>query len=349
MPGVTIQRTGLLFVDSFDHLADGQFNRKWTSVVGGGTRTASGRTGYGLRTGTWYAAPSITLGGVYPTLYAGVAYYTGVFANHIIRFTGTVPGFTVTVSIANVGDGRVRADTTGWGTKSGPISIFSMNSDTWYFWELTATLYPVAGAGNASVSYIIRVNNVAILSGTITGLTSTYADKFTASDFGGPGGGYTAVIDDVYVGDSTCGFLGDTQWGVIRPNGEGFYQDFVPNAGAVHYDRINEITPDDDTTYLYSSTPGDDESEDYEDIVATGPIVGIHCNLILKKDATGECSAKMRLYDGVNPDWLDADVFLPSEVSYYDYTYGFKTNPLTTLAWTEAAVNGLQLSVRRHT
>jgi len=347
MPGMTIAPTGLLFVDSFDHLSAANLKQKWTSA---GTTLVAGRTGYGATTGT-STSLYVTIGGNYATFLAGTAYKTQAFANYILQFAGSVPGSNVSVGLLHKGDGKIYVDLGDW-PSAGAIStdtVFVMALNTWYFFEMSATIYPgTYGLPDSSIGYEVRVNNVTVLSGTKTGLTRNYAWVFQKLVMSGPGSGVNAYVDDVYLTDGTVGFLGDTTWGVIRPNAEGDESDFTPNSGLVHYDRVADILSDGDTTYLSSATVGDEELHNYEDIVATGPIVGAHFNLILKKSDSGSCTVRRLIKSGSSTD-VDLDYFAPSETDYVDYRDGFLVSPFTGSAWTQAEINGLQHGLRRIT
>ncbi len=139
----------------------------------------------------------------------------------------------------------------------------------------------------------------------------------------------------------------------IRPNGAGSetsisYQ--YPDSGS-HYDKVDEETADDDSTYVWTPDTASWERDLYalEDTSQTGDIEKIkvywrvECSnpIICDACAMGQASKPSirthnTTYDGSETDHYDACN------SYYTYSREWTTNPYTGNAWTWDEINSLE-------
>lgn len=336
----------LLFVESFDHMTDPlMLTRKWTSApLASATNIVPARTGNGYN---FFAtsSPYKTLGpgfGVY-SMAAGLAYNTAAFANDPI-----VLGFLPNGSIAlqHVGDGRfqVHLDIAPTYPTSTP-SVFTMVQNEWFYLELQATM------SGSSMSYVARANGGTILSGTFTGtgLTSSYSfDNFVT---GGPGGGYSCIVDDIYVTDGEL--LGDVRVYCLFPRLDGTTIQWVPSGGTTHFNLVKEHVPDDMATYVScDSSHINNKDEYYLDLIGAFPgiIKGVQaCWCTLKTDA-GDASIQGFYDNGSTIIDTSAAINSPFHPSYLSWMYFLNSQRKSVFTgndWTVAEINAMQLGIQR--
>lgn len=337
----------LPFLDSFDHELTPISTRKWT--VSRGVLVA-GRHGNGVQLGVGNYCETYFCDDVH-TMAAGCAYRTSAFANYPLAFwsggESTAGTLTPMVSLMHLGDGRlyVRAAGIGSAAVDSPPTDFVMQLNQWYYLELKAFTYGGIVNPIFAVDYEVYVNEEKVLEGTLAGVSwRVDHGHMNGLKITGPGGGLTATVDDVYCNDGTI--LGDIRIGVIRPNGEGTHQDWTPDSGGVHYSRVNELTPDDDTGYLKATAIGEKETHEYEDISVSGSIKCIQTLVCQKKSDAGSASTKSLLRNGAGAE-VSGEIFYPSEGSWFYGRTGYLLSPFTGVAFTEAEINALQFGLER--
>ena len=132
----------------------------------------------------------------------------------------------------------------------------------------------------------------------------------------GGGNNSFASVDDIYCNDTTgaapqTGFLGDTRVETIFPAGAGNSTQWTPLA-STNWSQVDEQTPDDDTSYVYSNTIGRIDTYDCTALsVNTTLVYGLQTNLYARKDEAGlrQIAAVVR-HSGTN---------------YFDTTYTLST------------------------
>jgi len=213
---------------------------------------------------------------------------------------------------------------------------------TWYYIEVKATI------GSAG-AFEVRVDGVTKISGTgntqSTGNTSTNGIQLSVGDFSG----FSYTIDDVYIlnssGSTNNTFLGDCRVLTTLPNADNTSSPstnltWTPNSGTTHYTQVDDTpSPDDDTTYVSSATPGQIDTYKFPAISPTGPIAGIQAVLTARKDdaAARTISAEYRSSGGTN---FDGSSVFSLTTSYLMDRQIWETDPATSTAWTAAGVNG---------
>jgi hypothetical protein len=126
---------------------------------------------------------------------------------------------------------------------------------TWYYLELKHNVSVSAG------TVVLKKDGV-----TVTTLTSQntrpssnlWVDNFRLTGLGS--NSYNYSVDDMYIlntsGSINNDFLGKQKVTLLRPSADSGTQQWTPNSGSTHYDRVGEIKSDSDTTYLEDSTSG---------------------------------------------------------------------------------------------
>lgn len=161
------------------------------------------------------------------------------------------------------------------------------------------------------------------------------------------------IIDDIYVLDSVDStivgapnndFLGDIKVKAIFPDGNGTTSDLVgsDSDSTDNYLLVDEVTPDDSTTYVASGDVGDKDTYEYEDLTNQATIYGVQINPYARKtDAGARSIATISKLGATEVD--SADIALAS-----DYTYYFdirEANPDGD-QWTTADVNAAEYGIK---
>jgi len=176
----------------------------------------------------------------------------------------------------------------GGGSQIGSSSS-ALTADTWYMVELRIDRSPAGG------SQIIEAR----LNGTVFATSSAQTISTNAGDtlnFGGNLNGEAQTtgdwfFDDIAVNDSTGSFQktypGSGKIIALRPNAAGDANSFVTQTGGTagssnNYTRVNEVTPDDATTFNGSSTLN---QEDLFNVTDSGLTVSdmVNCVFILMR------------------------------------------------------------------
>ncbi|MEX0594927.1 MAG: hypothetical protein WD512_00370, partial [Candidatus Paceibacterota bacterium] len=123
----------------------------------------------------------------------------------------------------------------------------AIHKDNWYFIEFSSRL-TISGA-DTIVDVSLRMNNVLVASGSHT-LVGENKPTFNRLRFGG-GRFEPDLFDEFYISDVFEDWQGDQRLRILRPDANGNSQDWTPNSGTDHFDRINEASKDDDTSYLH--------------------------------------------------------------------------------------------------
>ena len=342
----------LRFIDSAAHYATGQAVRKWTSdsgvtiVSSGGDRNA----------------PYINAGGeaLLKTLTPESTLITG--------FRGSIdPGvnniMTVLAQGGTMGFINLNSDATisiGAGNEVIYTSTLAV-SDTieWHYyevwWNFSGVCTTTSSASNTLTGTLwvdgdkwgtfSGRSNLALYPWVVNGQTSAQANQF------GPASaqhGY-ALMDIYCVDTNTMDLngntttlttnLGDVQIDAVFPD-----QDITTNWGSfggdgTHaYSCVNETTPNDDTSYVYTTATGSVEAFEYQPISSfTGTILGAQYLVCAKKTAEGSREIALQL-EGTN---LFTSNFLGTNNYLSDY-YIYYIAPLDSAngtAWTTAVFN----------
>jgi len=333
----------LIFIDSFDHQAFVDLAEKWTSAAGA-ISIVSGRTNNGctIQSGSAQMALMKTFTdsvGTKSQLNSGVAYKSSVFNGNIIRFINLASP-AMYADLVHIGDGRVQfsAEARGESRQYSSISTYALSANQWAYLEMG-----VENSGSI-MTYEVRADNETIISGSFT--WSGALGAFASAGVSGPGGGDTAIADDYYLGYG--GFFGDTEIGVIRPNGAGDTTQWTSFTGGANWDETNDSVPDDDTTYVYTGTAGNIDIYDMEDIGAgINQVYGAQGLIYVKKSAAGTTTIQQQWK--TNGSVYDGDTYYPSATDYLYSVQMLTNNPITGTTWTVDEINALQYGPKRAT
>ena len=337
----------LVFIDSWDHYSPSQLWRKWTE---GGGNIVAGRTGNGIE-GSSINLPGKTFNAEYTKMTMGVAYKTPAFANHIMQFKNVTN--SVQVGLANVGDGRLKLtwSSNGVGNIEGPPSSWVMPALEWHYFEMQFEI--TAGAPPHALASA-RVNGVEILAWDATLTGAPAGMKFNHIHLVGPGGGYNAIFDDLYVTDGE--YLGDVRIGVLYPNAAGDSATWTPSPAGNNWQQVEEHPADDDTSYVAAASVGLKDLYNIDDIdpAFTGVIKGVQALWCVKKSDEGAGAVKgvwksgaTEIVQAAGHNFLAPNGFYPSAANYLYDIQTERKSLFTAGDWTKAEITSLQLGITR--
>ncbi len=137
---------------------------------------------------------------------------------------------------------------------------------------------------------------------------------------------------------------------ILRPNAPGYETNIpiqFPNSGA-HWDKVDDVSPDEDTTYVDSYSTGgfstDNDLYNLENFVGSGNITNVRV-YVRWRSFGGDAflSAGILLRNaGVTNLWN----FFGISSSYEDDYRDWATNPQTGNPWSVADINALQAGIR---
>lgn len=213
----------LLFLDSFDHYTtEAEMQLKWqnTGSANNGIVVGAGRNGLNAAQSQFPAVQN-TLVTPQSAIVIGMAYQVPTlgFNNSIMTASGAVTN----AALQHVGDGRVFVSFSG---QNSGASTFIMFANTWYYIESSFSV--VADGTHITLTYIIKVNNLTVLSGTLQITNSTNPAPFTVYTLCSTGGGQSGLVDDFYVTDGE--FLGDGVIACLFPRAAGDLAQWTPVA-----------------------------------------------------------------------------------------------------------------------
>jgi len=213
---------------------------------------------------------------------------------------------------------------------------FAMTSSAWHYIELKILV------NGASSTLETQLNGGPDIPVFTTNLGSSGIDRIVLYAHRRDGtfpNGTNLFYDDIYVCDGSApntGFLGDCHIITIYPASDGTHQQWTPNSGTAHYSRVNEHSPDDDTSYVSDNNTGDRDSYHLDTLVGVGAVKGLQINQYSRKFDSGSRSITpiIRRSGTTYSGTVQA-----LSTSYVDHTQLYDTDPSTSAAWTVAGIN----------
>ena len=360
-------------MDSFDNYATADITEKWTST-GAGVNDSSVIAAVG-RNGTngWKmafptaagsansVAKSITkaLSPADNTIIVGMAFNpVTLFAVLDSGTNPTAESATSTACILNIRNAGVdqcwfRVNTDGTITAYRGTTILGTTSSSLVqsvhtYIEFYVTVHNTAGV------VTVRFNGIPVL-GPLTSQNTRNGTLNLWNEIR-LGVGATAVnnnafdwnFDDIYILDGTGSapwndFLGDCRVDPRYPTAAGATTGFTPSTGA-NWENVDEIAPDDDTTYNSAAAVATDTFVVQNAPVAGATIYGIQHNINAKKTDAGTVTiAPVIRHSGVD----NIGTNMAPSISYSFLCQIAATNPGTGLQWVEADFNAAEFGYKR--
>lgn len=224
-----------------------------------------------------------------------------------------------------------RGSSVGIGATSAPGVV---TANTWFYLEMKFT------ASNTVGSVELKINSEQVLNAT--GLDNVYlSDSIRAITLHALSTG-TLLWDDIYVLDLTGSrnndFLGPVRIATLSPSGAGASAAWTPSAGA-NYAAVDELDPDDDTTYVESKTSGNTDRYAHEDLPVNADIVhAVSVHACARLTEAGSLPLKLLAYDGTT-EGESASKFPAFDAAYQWEDAIFEDHPSGAAAWTVSEVN----------
>lgn len=351
----------LLFIDSFDHYDTAHRLAKWTTdsstnpvtqpsstIIAGAGRCGSNAMFFGGGAGTLYVAKGLTFSGL-----TGICGYAVQFLSQLQNTLNFFAFTSLAGSLTNVYFTRqIDGSISAWVTGSPPTLLGSTPADSvktgiFYFLEFKVLIDLAAGSVEIRVNGVSKfavagVRTVATSAGAIADLTGIVFSNM-------PNNGY--YIDDLYVCDTSGPapnntYLGDVRVEYLAPRAAGAHQDWALVGAASHWQAVwDGSAPDDDTSYLSSSTVSQIDTELYAQTgLPSGTIFGVQINIFGRKTDSGfrEVAPVIRL-GGL--DYIGGNQ-APSFASYQYLIQLYPTNPATAAPWLIADINTAEYGVK---
>ena len=325
----------VLFLDGYDLYAVP--SDKWTNGNGANNNDLTGtkaRTGIGCGVIDGVLAPSYALGATVGPIYQGAAMMV-TNINGGGKPCSFRQGGNIVCSLNINSDGSVNIRSSG-GFSSPNSAPNLVQNNTYAYFELSCSLSGNVVTATARVNGFVVLTGVTYSVGGSTNFDSVYPE--------GPGGGATGYIDDLYICDGTGGvnngFLGAVRIYSGTPVADSTPLDWTTSTGTTHYVLVNEIPPDNGTTFVSDNVVGDQDQY----LHATGsPPVGDkilavqHCiDLNLAESGSRQVSSC------INGTPHGAATIT---TTFHIYTQPYDVNPVTGTSWKIADFATLPIGV----
>ena len=320
----------LILLDSFDHYDAAHAAMKACTYPG--NAIVAGRTGNCLvnvqflpYVKSFCLQPSVVLGVAFKSMLPGGS---GQIVNLLNAAT------VANVSLSVIEDGRLLVN--GVYSECPCITL-----GTWFYVEIYAKHTLHAGA-TSTFDIEVRVNGEVVMAPfQINDAPNLTEAGFTMAALGGyMTGGLLSYFDDLYI--TKTEFLGDIKIYVIRPDGEGHTNDWTSSNGGANYLEVDDVDPDDDASYIATATPNALSMVSLEPCIWPGVIKGIQSNVVAKKMEAGTGTLKI-VNRFASTDVLQAKTRYPSYLSYRDFLFPMRVNPLTGQDFTAGEIDAMQL------
>jgi hypothetical protein len=337
----------LVLVEGFDHLSAAQFTAKgWSANP---TAVNSGRLAGQCATFGSISNSTKVLPSSYSTLIVGLAFKCASLPSAgntegICEFRTATGGTVAALGINSAGKVVVLNGAINVGTviATGTTVI---SAGAWTYVELKIVVAGAAGSCEVHLNGNSASPEIATTTGNF-GSTNIAQINVGSPNTGGQVG---VNIDDVYVVDTTGvapdnTFLGDVNVGTLYPDGDGAHTQWTPDSGSPHFSRVNEATPDDDTSYVADGTVGDRDSYTFGSLASLlGTVFGVQTNVYARKDDVGT----RQICAVTRPTTVDHDGATKTlSTSYQCFSEISPTNPDTSAAWTISDIDAAEFGVK---
>ena len=307
-------------------------DRKYTTASPAGHRVRAGRTGgFSVELSSTAHSIQIPVTGTPQEGVIGFGFRVPILGNWLLIIFRSSGSNNTAWSLKSDGSMTIGRGGTVLGTTStGLISV-----DTWYYVEIRTKI------DNTTGSYEMRLNGTTVLSATGVDTQDSASANFDIIFLRGGG---TIWYDDFYVIDILGGknndFLGVSSVLAMFPNAAGDSTDFTPDSGS-NYARVNENPTDDDTSYVQSSTTGNKDLHNQDNISPSGIIRGIQVNTEVRDTLAGGSSLKTLVKSGTTTDTGPADTI--AGTSYEYFTRVVEDDPDISGDWVVSALDAVQV------
>lgn len=214
----------------------------------------------------------------------------------------------------------------------------------YFYLEALATIHDSTGA------VTVQLNGTPVL--TLTSQDTNNAGAVgTIDNIQLEGSAANIYIDDFYIIDTAGAspqntLLGDTRVDSAIPNADGTTNNWTtvfPASPVTHFDKVDEVPPDGDGTYLSDFTGGALELfgiSTLPDADGVSPIFGVQLALVARKNKSAARSIRAKLRSG-STNYNGSAFAL--DIPYAHYLSIFQQDPDTAADWVEADLNAIEI------
>jgi hypothetical protein len=216
-------------------------------------------------------------------------------------------------------------------------STLALSVGVWYYIEVKATI------GNTG-SVEVRVDSnteINVTSIDIMNSSNAYVDNMRLL-----GNTASLYIDDLYLLDTTGSinndFLGDSRVDPFFPSADNTVQ-WLPSSGVTNYTNVDDATPNGDTDYVYSSTPGDIDLYDFGNMpIGTGDVFGVQVVANARKMDAGTRNLKIKVKSGATTQTSGT---LNLSTTYANHIAMFEDSDGAGTVWDKTLVDAAQIGI----
>lgn len=230
----------------------------------------------------------------------------------------------------------------GTSTLLGTSSGSAITTGTWFYVEIKIKFNGSTGTVD------VWVNGSNTLSLTAQNTSSSGATQTNRIQFmGSQNSTDHTQLDDIYIVDTTGSNnnarLGARVIKLLVPTADAGTNQFTPDSGANHFDRLTE-NPIDSTTYLEDSTTAHRELFSVTTLnLAT--VAGVQMNAVVKVTDNTVFTVKSSIHTQGGTDSDDAGITI-ADTAYQTLNRVVETNPETGILWRQDQINNAQFGFK---
>jgi hypothetical protein len=339
----------LLWVDGFEGYGEtvdgspaptGVLQRKYSVTAGTTTMlTKAGRYGgmciyFGGSTNSLFTASLTT----HDTLIAGCGWYNNNAGDcAILTFADTGTYGMWVRKKSGVGELELMRGAAVVDTTSG----LGLSLSTWYYVEMKIKCHDSTG------TYEVKVGGSTVLSATGVD-TKISSNNYHDSAGFRPVASRAPNYDDFYICDGSGAinndFLGDCKIVRIDPNGDDTANWSTSTPSANHYENVDEVETDDNTSYIEETTTNTTDLFDYENVSGLSSIKGVQICTECRETDANSYSIKTPIESGGNQ--YDDSAQTIGTPNYVTKVRVAGTDPDTGALWTESGLNAAKFGVK---
>lgn len=228
---------------------------------------------------------------------------------------------------------------------SGGLTGVILNPNQWYYIELD---FDIADAGRMT----LHLDGAVVYDNQSIDLRhSSRSAGWTQIVFNGITANSNTVerqrLDDIYICDHSGTLnnapLGPIQVKALLPDADGFQNDFTSSSGSAnHFEDVNE-NPDDETTFLESSTSGHRELFSHEPSQPLGQIHGVYHSASVR--VTDNIARNVSLSTRHNTTTTDNVSISVGNSEFTHISAPYDNNPAASGLWSEANLDNTQFGI----
>lgn len=284
------------------------------------------------------------LTGPITTFYVGFAMRVNSYdSSAAATFLSFNDGASVQVDFSLLASGIIQI------TRNGTLLVSStvpIATGPFHFYEARLTIDGTTGVAEIKVDTVVA----ATFSGNTKATSNTTADTVILGEWARGSNGASYDYDDWYIntsaGSVNNGYLGDCKVIESVPNANGTTNQYT-QGGTTHtnnFQQVDEIPPDDDTTYITDATVGHLDRYTFPTLTAA-TVFAVAVKIRADKDDVGARAIRAAVKSSSTLADNGAD-FALTQSSYQNFQGIFENDPNTSAAWTAAGVNAAEFGVK---